>query len=142
MGHHFENKPKIVHLSPMRLLPFMTHYEFGRAIGRVIQESEARIAFIASADQGHAHQANGPYGFDPAAEEYDAWMQEVIRSNRLGDLLSVDPELVENGKPDSLWPTLILAGVLNENPMMARFLSYEVNVYFGILCAEFLRENS
>jgi aromatic ring-opening dioxygenase LigB subunit len=138
MGHRFEPKPKIVHLSPMRLLPFMTHYEFGRAIGRVIKKSDARIAFIASADQGHAHDANGPYGFDPAAAQYDAWMQDVIRSNRLDDLLSADPQLVENGKPDSLWPTLILAGVLKENPMMAKFLSYEVNVYFGILCAEFV----
>jgi aromatic ring-opening dioxygenase LigB subunit len=52
-------------------------------------------------------------------------------------LLTADPQLVENGKPDSLWPTLILAGVLNENPLAARLLSYEVNVYFGILCAEF-----
>ena len=29
--------------------------------------------------------------------------------------------------PDSLWPTLILAGVLKENPLSARLLSYEVN---------------
>jgi aromatic ring-opening dioxygenase LigB subunit len=137
MGHRFMPKPKLVHLSPMRLLPFATHYEFGRAIGRAIKESQARIAFIASADQGHAHDANGPYGYDPASARYDAWMQDVIRSNRLDDLLSVDPKLVEEGKPDSLWPSLILAGVLKENPMMAELLSYEVNVYFGILCAEF-----
>jgi len=65
-------------------------------------------------------------------------LQEVIRSNRFDDLLTVDPALIENGKPDSLWPTLVLAGVLKENPSQARFLSYEVNVYFGILCAEFL----
>ena len=32
---------------------------------------------------------------------------------------------------------LILAGALKENPLTARLLSYEVNVYFGILCAEF-----
>ena len=64
-------------------------------------------------------------------------MQAVIRSGDLDALLSADPDLVENGKPDSLWPTLILAGVLKENPMTARLLSYEVNVYFGILCAEF-----
>jgi aromatic ring-opening dioxygenase LigB subunit len=137
MGHRFDPKPKLVHLSPMRTLPFATHYEFGRVIGRVIHESASRIAFIASADQGHAHDANGPYGFDPAAAQYDAWMQEVIRSNRLDDLLSADPELVEQGKPDSVWPTLILAGLLKENPMAAKLLSYEVNVYFGILCAEF-----
>lgn len=140
MGHRFTPKPQLVHLSPMRLLPFATHYEFGRAIGRVIKASDARIAFIASADQGHAHDANGPYGFDPASATYDAWMQDVIRSNRLDDLLSADPKVVEDGKPDSLWPTLILAGVLKENPMMARLLSYEVNVYFGILCAEFIKE--
>ena len=139
MGHRFEPRPRLVHLSPMRLLPLATHYQFGRAIGRVIKESAARIAFIASADQGHAHAANGPYGFDPAAAEYDAWMQDIIRSNRLDDLLSADPMLVEHGKPDSLWPTLILAGALKENPMAARLLSYEVNVYFGILCAEFER---
>jgi aromatic ring-opening dioxygenase LigB subunit len=136
LGHRFVAKPKLVHLSPMRNLPFLTHYEFGRAIGRVIKESGSRIAFIASADQGHTHDANGPYGFDPAAAQYDAWMQDVIRSNHFEDLLSADPDVVENGKPDSLWPTLILAGVLKENPMTARLLSYEVDIYFGILCAE------
>lgn len=142
LGHRFTPKPKLVHLSPMRLLPLEIHYQLGRAIGRVIKESEARIAFIASADQGHAHNANGPYGFDPASAQYDAWMQDVIHSNRLDDLLSADPKLVEDGKPDSLWPTLILAGVLKENPRTARLLSYEVDVYFGILCAEFIAENS
>jgi aromatic ring-opening dioxygenase LigB subunit len=140
MGHHFEPRPKLVHLSPMRTLPFEAHYEFGRAIGRVLKESEARIALIASADQGHAHDAQGPYGFDPASATYDAWMQDIIRSGNLDDLLSADPALAENGKPDSLWPTLILAGALKENPMNGRLLSYEVNVYFGILCAEFLSE--
>jgi aromatic ring-opening dioxygenase LigB subunit len=106
----------------------------------VIKESSQRIAFIASADQGHTHDPNGPYGFDPAAAQYDAWMQQVIRSNKLDALLSADPDLVENGKPDSLWPTLILAGVIKENPMAAQLISYEVNVYFGILCAEFRAE--
>lgn len=138
MGHSYKSRPKIVHISPMRALPYQMHYDFGRTLGRVLKDSGQRVALIASADQGHAHDANGPYGFDPAAAQYDAWMQAVIRTNRLDDLLSVDPELVENGKPDSLWPTLVLAGALKENPMKSRFLSYEVNVYFGILCAEFL----
>ncbi len=122
----------------MRLLPYQMHYDFGRALGQVLKASNQRVALIASADQGHAHDAQGPYGFDPAAAQYDAWMQEVILAGRLERLLTVDPQLVESGKPDSLWPTLVLAGALAENPMNARFLSYEVNVYFGILCAEFL----
>lgn len=138
LGHRFTPQPKLIHCSPMRTLPLATHYDFGRAIGRVVRESEKRIAVIASADQGHAHDANGPYGYDPASAQYDTWMQEVIRNGNLDELLNADMELVEAGKPDSLWPTLILAGILNENPMQAKLLSYEVNVYFGILCAEFL----
>jgi aromatic ring-opening dioxygenase LigB subunit len=137
LGHGFEPRPGLVQVSPMRSLPYATHYDFGRALGRALKESRKRVALIASADQGHAHDAAGPYGFDPASAKYDAWMQDVIRGNHLTDLLTVDPVLVEAGKPDSLWPTLILAGALEENPMEARLLSYEVNVYFGILCAEF-----
>lgn len=139
MGHHYKSKPKIVYISPMRLLPYQMHYDFGRAIGQVLKKSEKRIALIASADQGHAHNISGPYGYDAASAEYDQWMQEIIRSNRLDELLTVSPQLVEDGKPDSLWPTLVLAGALKETPMQVRFLSYEVNVYFGILCAEFQR---
>ena len=138
MGHRYRSKPKIVHISPMRLLPYQTHYDFGRVIGGVLKGTDKRVALIASADQGHAHDANGPYGFDAASAQYDVWMQEVVKSNRLDDLLNIDPRLVEDGKPDSLWPTLVLAGALKENQMRVRFLSYEVNVYFGILCAEFL----
>jgi aromatic ring-opening dioxygenase LigB subunit len=137
MGHGYEPKPKIVLISPMRRLAYKTHYDFGRALEHVIRGSEKRIAVIASADQSHAHDVNGPYGFDPAAAKYDAWMQDVIRSDQLDDLLSADADLVEHGKPDSLWPTLILAGALKDSSLKARLLSYEINGYFGILCAEF-----
>src|SRR5690349_23027268 len=44
MGHRFGRKPKIVHISPMRTLPYKTHYEFGRAIGCVLKDSDQRIA--------------------------------------------------------------------------------------------------
>ncbi len=137
LGHRFEPRPKIVHLSPMRSLPLQLHYDLGRAIGLVVKQEPRRIALIASADQGHAHWKEGPYGFDPAAARYDAWMQQVIQKNHLDDLLSVDVQLVEDAKPDSLWPSLILAGALHENPAHSQLLSYEVNEYFGILCAEF-----
>src|SRR5262245_54469195 len=92
MGHRFILKPKLVHLSPMRTLLFVTHYEFGRAVGRVIKESALRIAVIASADQGHAHAATGPYGYDPASARYDAWMQDLIRKGNLDELLNADPQ--------------------------------------------------
>lgn len=137
LGGRFETKPKLVHLSPSRELPFQLHADFGRALGRVIRNRPERIAVIASADQGHAHLAEGPYGFDPAAAKYDAYMQELVREGRLDELSSIDSNFVEAAKPDSLWPTLILAGILHEIPARGELLSYEVDEYFGILCAEF-----
>ncbi len=137
MGYRYDPRPVIVHVSPMKTLSYQTHYDFGKVIGHIIKDSPQRIAVIASADQGHAHHADGPYGFNPASAEYDAHMQDIIQSQRLDDLLTIDLNFVENAKPDSLWPTLILAGVLNENPMEGRLLSYEVDHYFGILCAEY-----
>jgi aromatic ring-opening dioxygenase LigB subunit len=137
MGHRYEPKPNIVHISPMKNLSYQMHYDFGSAIGRVVRNAPERIAIIASADQGHAHNANGPYGYDPASARYDDQMQEIIKRQDLDKLLSIDPGFVEDAKPDSLWPTLILAGTLSENPMQGRLLSYEVDQYFGILCAEY-----
>jgi aromatic ring-opening dioxygenase LigB subunit len=137
LGHRFDPKPKLIHISPMRTLPLQWHYDFGRALGQIVNQSSQRIAIITSADQAHAHHAAGPYGFAPDAAQYDSMMQDVIRNQRLDDLLSMDAALVENAKPDSLWPTLILAGALRESPMWGNLLSYEINEYFGILCAEY-----
>jgi len=137
MGHKFESKPTIVHISPIKYLSLQKNYDFGKAIGQVIKVSDKRIAFIASADHGHAHKAIGPYGYHPASAKYDAWMQEVVQSGNLDELLKVDMKMVEDGKPDSLWPTTILAGVWKEDPMKAKLLWYDVYVFFGIMCAAF-----
>ena len=70
------------------------------------------MALIASADNGHAHDPDGPYGFDPAAEAYDAQLQEILDSGRL-DFLPL-AELVEPAKADSLWQLATLQGAVEE----------------------------
>jgi aromatic ring-opening dioxygenase LigB subunit len=94
------------------------------------------VALIASADHGHAHDPDGPYGYDPAAKEYDERVVELVRANRLGDLLAFDPAFVESAKADSFWQMLVLHGALDD-AWDVDLLSYEAPTYFGMLCAAY-----
>jgi aromatic ring-opening dioxygenase LigB subunit len=127
--------PAVV-VSPARDRPLAEHVQAGRAIGRLAAGSPKRIALVASADHGHAHDPDGPYGFDPAAADYDARVVELVKENRLGALLDLDPSFVDAAKADSWWQLLMLHGALG-NDWRAEFLSYEASTYFGMLCAAY-----
>jgi aromatic ring-opening dioxygenase LigB subunit len=136
MGGRHEPPVPVVVVSPARDRPLEEHVRAGRALGRAVEASGKRVALIASADHGHAHDASGPYGFDPAAAEYDARVVELVRQNRLGGLLDLDPAFVDAAKADSWWQLLMLHGALDDG-WSADFLSYEASTYFGMLCAAF-----
>ena len=124
--------------SPARDRPFEEHVHAGEVLARAVEASPKRIALIASADHGHAHDADGPYGYDPAAKEYDARVVELVRANTLGDLLQLDGEFVERAKADSFWQMLMLHGALGDG-WRGELLSYEAPTYFGMLCAAYER---
>ena len=68
--------------------------------------------------------------------EFDARVVEIVRENRLGDLLDLDPGFVAAAKADSWWQLLMLHGALGSG-FAAELLSYEVPTYYGMLCGGF-----
>src|SRR5262249_37257897 len=126
--------PAVV-VTPARDLPAADHVTAGAAIAATAAASEQRVAFIASADHGHAHQKTGPYGYHPAAREDDALISELVRSDRLDELLDVPRELVENAKADSWWQMLMLHGATPG--WHGTLISYEAPTYFGMLTAAY-----
>lgn len=137
MGAHWDSKPKVVLIGPCRAIPLTNLVTLGRIIARQAEQCGHRVALVASADQAHAHNAEGPYGFDPAAALYDEAMQKIVRDGNLERLLDLDPELVASAKPDSLWQMLVLHGATLEVPMQGNLLCYQVPTYFGMLCASY-----
>jgi aromatic ring-opening dioxygenase LigB subunit len=125
----FVKAPKVVVVSPARDRPLEEHLRLGEAIAAL----PGRVALVASADHGHAHDADGPYGFDPAAATYDARLQEILASGRL-DFLPL-AEIVEPAKADSLWQLLVLQGAVGETAR-ADVLAYAAPTYYGMLVAE------
>ena len=126
----------VVIVAPARDLPVDAHVAAGAAIARAIAAGSRRVALVASADQAHAHRADGPYGFDPAARVHDEVIVAILREGRLGALRDLDPALIEAAKPDSWWQMLMLLRAIGET-WRPQLLSYEVPTYYGMLCAAF-----
>jgi aromatic ring-opening dioxygenase LigB subunit len=136
LGGRTEPQVPAVVVSPARDRPLEEHLRAGQAIARVALGSGKRVALVASADHGHAHDPDGPYGFDPAAAEFDAKVVELVREDRLEGLLELDPAVVEAAKADSWWQMVMLHGALGDG-WRGEFLAYEKPSYFGMLCAAY-----
>ena len=135
MGGRRDPPLPIVVVTPARELSASDHVKAGAAIARAAAESPHRIAFIASADHGHAHRASGPYGYHAAAAEYDALVCDLVRSQRLAGLVDITRDLVERAKADSWWQMLMLHGTASR--WRGDLISYEAPTYFGMLTAAY-----
>lgn len=133
MGGRQDPPVPIVVVTPARDLPASDHVTAGAAIALAASQSHSRVALIASADHGHAHKEDGPYGFDAAAAKYDELVCELVRGNRLNSLANIARDLVEQAKADSWWQMLILHGATAG--WEAQLISYEAPTYFGMLTA-------
>lgn len=113
---------RVVVVAPARDRPLEEHIRLGEVIGRRAE------ALVASADHGHAHDPSGPYGFDPAAAEYDRRFCELVETGDFRPLA----ELVDAAKADSLWQLLVLQGAAR-GP--AHLLAYAAPTYYGMAVA-------
>jgi aromatic ring-opening dioxygenase LigB subunit len=129
----FLRPPRVVVVAPARDRSLEEHVRLGQVLASNSLLQGKRVALIASADNGHAHDPDGPYGFDPAAAVYDARLQEILASERL-DFLPL-AELVEPAKADSLWQVLVLQGAVGEEAH-ADVLAAAAPTYYGMLVAE------
>ena len=134
-GHRV--RPQVVVVTPSREIPLRANVRFGAVIADVARRSRRRVVFVASADHAHAHKRSGPYGYDPAAAQYDALMVKAVEQDDLHSVLRIRPALVEKAKPDSLWQLAMLAGVGERVRLRPEMLSYEVPAYYGMICAAY-----
>jgi aromatic ring-opening dioxygenase LigB subunit len=132
----FLRAPAVI-VTPCRALSNEQHVCAGASLARAT--GGRRVAFLASADHGHGHTADGPYGFAAESKEYDDRVVELIRENRLGELEGWDPAFAVAAKADSFWQLLMLHGALGDR-FDAELISYEAPTYFGMATAAFTPE--
>jgi aromatic ring-opening dioxygenase LigB subunit len=134
-------KPQLVIVTPSREIPLSKDFQFGRIIAELAEANrKKRILFVASADQAHTYQKTGPYGYSTRAKEYDTLVLDALSRNRIDQLMTIKPDLVEAARPDSLWQMTILAGITARVNLKAELVSYDVPTYFSMICASFRRK--
>jgi aromatic ring-opening dioxygenase LigB subunit len=131
-------KARTIIVAPSREIPLRQNIAFGMVIAALAKKRKKRIAFIASADQAHAHKKSGPYGYHRSAAKYDEFVSRAIRNDRIGSISRLSKRFVEDAKPDSLWQLAILAGIARVVKMRGDLLSYELPTYYGMICASFV----
>ncbi len=139
MGRGLNPPPRVIVAAPHHDLAWNLFPQFGEIIRLAAESLGRRLAFIASADLGHAHDPHGPYGYDPASAEYDHASCAAVREQDLGRLLHFDRAWVERARCDALWQMLNLHGAIDGQGFRGELLSYEVPTYFGMLCAAYER---
>ena len=129
----FMRAPAVV-VTPCRALSNEEHVRAGAALARAT--GERRVAFVASADHGHGHTPDGPYGFSEHSKPYDDAIVDVVQRNALAELVGWDAQRAVDAKADSFWQLLMLHGALGDG-YDAELISYEAPTYFGMLTAAF-----
>src|SRR6478609_4016290 len=97
-------------VTPCRALSNEQHVRAGAALARAA--GDRRVAFVASADHGHGHAEDGPYGFSEHSQPYDDAIVDLVQRNALAELTQWEAQRAVDALADSFWQLLMLHGAL------------------------------
>lgn len=104
-----------------------------------IENSEKRVALIASGDLSHCLKEDGPYGFNPDSPKFDEALIDSLKKKDIENILKLNETYPEAGEC-GLRSFCFLLGILEESKIDYRpkILSYEGPFGVGYLVANFL----
>ena len=88
------------------------HYNFGKAIRKVINNSNKHIAVIATGELSHNLTEDAPGGYSKKGLEYDKLVIELLEKNKNQDILNFDTNLLNEVEECLYSSILLLLGVL------------------------------
>jgi len=118
-------------------LPLKTHYEFGKLLQKLIEQSKQSIVYVASGDLSHKLLKSGPYGFSEEGIAFDKAMKNIVAEGNLAKLVDFNENFLHKAAECGLRSFLIMAGVLDGYKYDSSLLSYEGPFGVGYLVASF-----
>ena len=125
-------KPKVIMLT-FTSQDWKTHFDFGRQIKKILNETEYNVAFIASADLSHRISENSPAGYSPYGIKFDQTLMQLLRKNDVEKLLDLNPEFAEEAQECGLRSIMTALGVVDGSGAEFAQLSYEHPIGIGYL---------
>ena len=132
----YYNEYKLVRIA-ISGLSTIDHYQFGKCIAQLAEESDKKIVIIASGDLSHMLKDEGPYGYSEEGVIFD---REVTKAMSKGDFLSFlnfDEDFCDAAGECGLRSFIIMAGALDGKSVKSELLSYEGPFGVGYAVASF-----
>lgn len=113
------------------------HFAFGKAIRQAAEQSQKRVALIASGDLSHRLIPGAPAGYEPLGKVFDEKLVQALSCLDTEGILNMDTELIERAGECGLRSFVILLGALDGLQVKPEILSYEGPFGVGYLVASF-----
>ena len=131
-------KPKIVHLS-FSFMDYDFHYRYGQILQRIIDDNtQKRIAIIASGDLSHKLSLKSPAGFSPKAQDFDRMVLRYLKEDDIQSIMKFKKQFLSEISECGISAFVILFGVLHGKKYKFKLLSYEGPLGIGYLTARLL----
>lgn len=126
--------PKLIVIA-YSLLNTKIHFAFGKIIGQVINQSDKKIAVVASGDLSHRLTPDAPAGYSPRGQEFDRKLLTLLKNNDNYGILNLSDDLIDAAGECGLRSIIILFGVLSSLKYSPQILSYEgpFGVGYGVI---------
>lgn len=128
-------KIKIVPIS-FSMLNVDLHYRFGEILKKVANQSNKRVAIIASGDLSHRLAADAPAGYAAEGAAFDHLLIDFLTKGKFADILKIDTNLIENAGECGYRSIAIALGAVANQNIKFKKLSYESPFGVGYLVAE------
>lgn len=130
---------KIVSLKYSNNLDLTNHWELGKRIKEVVQNSAKRIVIIASGDLSHRLKKNSPAGYSPKGAKFDNKLIEFLNDPQTikKNILNIDLKLAEEAGQCGLKSITVLLGALEDSTYEPEVLAYQTDFGVGYLTMNF-----
>jgi AmmeMemoRadiSam system protein B len=107
------------------------------AIKNIINQTNKRIAVVASGDLSHRLTKDAPAGYSPIGKEFDKKIIKLLKEKKIKEILNLDPKFVDQAGECGFRSILILLGVFKDINFDFDVLSYQGPFGIGYLVANF-----
>ena len=118
-------------------LDYGKHFTFGEIIYEAIQNTDRRVALVASGDLSHRLIPQAPAGYSPCGKEFDKTLIESLEKNDVSGILDMDSVMIEDAGECGLRSIIILLGALSNVKYKFKKLNYEGPFGVGYLVGKF-----
>ncbi len=108
------------------------YFQFGQQLQEILQNTNKKVAVIASSDLSHRLTKESPGGFSPQGAKFDRKIKQLLDKQAISDILTLDQNFVDEAGECGLGAILVLLGIFDQINYSLKVLSYENP--FGVGC--------